>query len=426
MPSSSLHIAWLGAGPSTRETGGVPGVAIELLHGLAERGHRIDCFFPGRGHEMPPRLAGLEGLTFVWGTSDWRWKRWYNRTMIGVFVSGLLSRAVASVRLRREVERRHREDPYDVIYQLSNIEALAMPSSLADSVPLVMQPETHIAGELKFLIAERRLSLRCQPLHIFIIAAAVMSLRSVVQRLRIRRARLLICISAVFRDHLIADYGFPLKDTVVIPNPVRLERFAGADTDRGLGEPPTVLVLGRVAARKGIEDVVAVARVLLARKVEVRLRVVGGPSLWSDYTKLLEELPPENSEYVGSATPAEVPGELERSDILLQASKYEPFALTVGEALAAGVPVVASTEVGAIENVDRSVVAAVAPGDVEGMADAIVALLERLKQSPGETRRKARAEAERLFAPELVCEQVSSALEQVVADARAGGPVAAH
>jgi glycosyltransferase involved in cell wall biosynthesis len=88
--------------------------------------------------------------------------------------------------------------------------------------------------------------------------------------------------------------------------------------------------------------------------------------------------------------------------------------------------VVASTEVGAIENVDRSVVAAVAPGDVEGMADAIVALLERLKQSPGETRRKARAEAERLFAPELVCEQVSSALEQVVADARAGGPVAAH
>ena len=426
MPSRSLHIAWLGAGPSTRETGGVPGVSIDLLHGLAERGHRVDCFFPGRGHEMPPRLQGLENLSFIWGTSDWRWKRWYNRTMIGVFVTGLFSRAVASVRLRREVERRHREDPYDVIYQLSNIEALAMPSSLADSVPLVMQPETHIAGELKFLIAERRLSLLCQPLHIFIIAAAVMSLRSVVQRLRIRRARLLICISAVFRDHLIADYGVPLKDTVVIPNPVRLERFAGADTDRPLSDTPTVLVLGRVAARKGIEDVVAVAKVLLARQVDVRLRVVGGPSLWSDYTKLLEDLPPENSEYVGSATPAEVPGELERSDILLQASKYEPFALTVGEALAAGVPVVASTEVGAIEQVDRSVVAAVAPGDVEGMADAIVVLLERLKQRPGETRGKARAEAKRLFAPDLVCEQISSALEQVVADATAGGRVATH
>ena len=260
MSDRSLHIAWLGAGPAARETGGVPGVATELLRGLALRGHRIDCHRPGSGHALPDRLDGVENVTFIWGTSDWRWSSWYNRTRIGAFVSGLLSRGFASVRLRRQVARRHREDPYDVVYQFSNIESLAVPASLAHSVPLVIHPETHIMGELRFMISERRLALRCQPAYTLLIAVAVMSVRSLVQRLSIRRARLLVCISGVFRDHLVRDYGFPLERTVVVPNPVQLGRFDEADLTREIGAPPTILVLGRIAVRKGVEDVVAVAR----------------------------------------------------------------------------------------------------------------------------------------------------------------------
>ena len=417
MSDRSLHIAWLGAGPAARETGGVPGVATELLRGLALRGHRIDCHRPGSGHALPDRLDGVENVTFIWGTSDWRWSSWYNRTRIGAFVSGLLSRGFASVRLRRQVARRHREDPYDVVYQFSNIESLAVPASLAHSVPLVIHPETHIMGELRFMISERRLALRCQPAYTLLIAVAVMSVRSLVQRLSIRRARLLVCISGVFRDHLVRDYGFPLERTVVVPNPVQLGRFDEADLTREIGAPPTILVLGRIAVRKGVEDVVAVARTLLARGIDVRILVIGRTSLFSDYTKLLEDLPPENSEFLGAIPPAEVPAMLARSDLLLQASKYEPFGLTVGEALAAGVPVVATTEVGAIEGVDGSVLSAVRPGDVGGMVAAIAAMLDRLRARPGELRTKARAEAERLFAPDLVCEQISAALERVVEDA---------
>lgn len=413
MPARSLRIAWLGAGPTARETGGVPGVATDLLHGLAGRGHRIDCFFPGTGHPMPARLDGVENLTFIWGTSEWRWNRWYSRTKIGVFVSGLYSRAVASLRLRRTVLERHRQEPYDVIYQFSNIESLSVPARMLEEVPLVIHPETHIAGELRFLFSERRLSLRCQPAHILAVAASTMAVRALIQRVRIKQASLLICISAVFRDHLIHDYGFPREHTVVIPNPVRLERFVEEEA-HAPGSPATVLVLGRIAVRKGVEDVIALAGTLLERGADVRIRVVGGPSLWSDYTKLLEDLPGENSEYAGQVPPAEVPAELERSDILLQASKYEPFALTVAEALAAGVPVVATTEVGATEGTSRDVVAAVAPGDVAAMADAIEATLERLREAPGETRALARAEAERLFSPDLICEQISLALQELV------------
>ncbi len=408
--SRSLRIAWLGPVPGG--ISGVRGAAQELLHGLADRGHRIDCFFPSAGHPLPPELAEHTNLTFVWGTSTWQWTRWYSRTSVGAFATGLYARGRASVRLRQEIARRHRQEPYDLVYQFSSIETPAMPASLRSSVPLVIHPETHIAGELRWLIAERRLGLRCQPAHVLATVAAIMSVRAVVQRFAIRQASLLICISGVFRDHLVHDYGYPLANTVVIPNPVRIDRFAGGP--RALGEPPIVLVLGRISVRKGIEDVVAVASTLLARGVDARIRVLGGPSLWSDYTKLLEDLPRENSEYAGHAPAAGIPAELARSDVLLQASRYEPFGLTVGEALAAGVPVVATSEVGAGEGVDRSVLTEVRPGDVAGMASAITAMIASLRRNPEKVRAGARGEAERLFAPELVCEQISTALERLV------------
>jgi glycosyltransferase involved in cell wall biosynthesis len=415
VPARRLRIAWLGPVPGG--TASARGAAEELLHGLADLGHRIDCFFPSAGYPIPPELEAHENLRFIWGTSTWKWNKWYSRTSIGAFASGLYARGRGSLRLRRQIAEHHRRQPYDLVYQFSSIETPAMPSSMRRSVPLVIHPETHIAGELRWLTAERRLGLRCQPAYKLAMVAAIMLVRVLVQRLAIRRASLLICISSVFRDHLIHDYGFPLANTVVVPNPVRISRFAGQP--RQLREPPTVLVLGRICVRKGVENVVTTAQLLLERGVEVRVRVLGNPSLWSDYTALLDDLPSESSEYAGHVPADEIPAELARGDVLLQASKYEPFGLTVGEALAAGVPVVATSEVGAIEGVDRSVAIEVQPGDAEAMAAGIVEMLARAEADPSEIEATARAEAVRLFATERVCEQISAALQELVGDARA-------
>jgi len=414
MASRALHIAWLGAAPNAKG-GGVPGVARELLSGLAALGHRIDCFLPAAaGPEDPPELAARGNIRIIRGTSEWRYGRWYSSGRAGIFLSGLLTRAVGSLRLRREVLRRHRADPYDVVYQFSNIETLGMPARLRGRVPLVIHPETHIAGELRFLWRERALALRCQPARSYAVAAATMAVRSVVQRARVRRASLLICISTVFRDHLHRDYGFPLERTVVVPNPIRLERFTEPRLERPLSDPPAVLVLGRVSARKGVEDVVAVARELLARGSDAHVRVVGGATLWSDYRPLLEDLPKQNAEFAGRIPPSEIAGELTRADVMLAASKYEPFGLTVAEALACGVPIVATSEVGAIDGVSRAVVAETAPGDVGAMTDAIEQMIERLRSDAAPVRESARREAERLFSTETVCAQISAALQALV------------
>ena len=403
----SLHIAWIGFAPA-EEVGGVPGIATDLLHGLAALGHRIDCFFPSHEHELPAPITGVANLTFVWGTSGWAWGRWYSRTRITAFASSLIARGISSLRLRGVLARRHKADPYDLFYQFSNVENLSIPRRLKGTVPLVVHPGQSSADALRFLIRERRLSFRSRPAYAFAIAATMLWSRMRVQRRQIRSAHLVLCISRVFREHLMRDYGLSVDASAVVANPVRLDRFES--TGRPLGTPPTITVLGRIATGKGLEDVVELAKLLLERRVDVRIRVVGGTSVWSNYTPVIEELPPQNSEYVGHIQASEVPGELSRSDILLQASKYEAFALTVAEALAAGVPVVATTEVGAIEQVDRTVAAAVAPGDVEGMAQAITGMLERLRSDPTTTRALARSEAERLFAPAVVCGQISQAL----------------
>ena len=413
MPGRSLHIAWLGAGPRPKETGGVPGVATDLLRGLAAQGHRVDALFGGWEHELPAPIADQENLSFFWSGTNWRWGAWYNRSRITMFVSGLIARGLASLRLRREVARRHRADPFDVVYQFGHIETLALPASVRREVPLVIHPEVHMTGELRSMIAERQLALRSEPAHTLLIAGSVMWLRSLVQRFWIRRANLVICISRVFRQYLIDDYGVAPERTVVVPNPVRLRRFTDVDLNRPLGQPPAILVLGRIAVRKGLEDVIAVAELLLERGVEARIRIIGRASLWSNYMPLLAELP-ENTEFHKALPAGEVPAELARSDVLLQASKYEPFGLTVAEALAAGVTVVATTEVGAAEGVNPSVLTTVPPGDVEGMLAATEELIARLAESPAETRQAAHAEAERLFAPDLVCEQIAAALQQAV------------
>jgi len=412
-----LRIAWLGGAP--QETGGAPGVVTELLDGLTRRGHEIDCFFPGAGVTVPAHLAERDNLNFIWGTSEWRWDRWYSRTKITSFATGLLSRAIASVRLQQEIARRHRERPYDLIYQNQTIESLGVPSSVLRTIPLVIRPDSHMAGELRCLIAERKLAFRSQPRYIFFVVAAIMAFRALIQRIRIRRASLLIAISSVFRDHMVHDYGFPIEKTVVVTNPVRLDRFEVAD--RPPGEPPLVLVPTRISVRKGIEDVIAVARLLHERGVEARIRVIGGPSNWSDYTKLLDDLPGENAEYGGRIPPAQMSAELQAAGVVLLASKYDPCPMSVLEALASGVPVVATNEVGSIEGVDRSVVSEVQVGDVPAMAGAIEDMLGRVRARPAEMRAMARSEAERRFARDVVCEQISDALERLVGG-RTGEP----
>jgi len=58
----------------------------------------------------------------------------------------------------------------------------------------------------------------------------------------------------------------------------------------------------------------------------------------------------------------------------------------------------------------------------DGKFDAIVEMLGRLREDPAGLRSHARSEAERLFAPEVVCERISAALQRLVPEEAGSAP----
>ena len=397
--SEGIRIAYVGPVPS-RRIGGAPGVAGSIIDYLAAHGCSIDCYVPTSAEfEATDDIAEIEGVRVIEGRSRFRFGRWYSNHKLTKMVSYQAFAAVSRVRLAGALRAEHEMAPYDVVYQFSSMESFGVPRRGSDRPPLVMHPSVHAAGELRWLKRERRLGSRCGGWARATAVRAWMALRARRQRADARRADRILALSSVFGQHLVDDYGVDPVRIAVVPNVIDLELFDVNDAPPL--QPATILVLGRVVVRKGIEDIVALSHRLTDLGGDVQIRVIGGGSLWSDYRPLLADLAPEVGVVGGAASRAEVVEILAGSRLLIQASHYEPFGLTVGEALASGIPVIATIEVGAAEGVDPEVCTVVPVSDVDALEAAVRAELARGRLDD-ERRRRCRAEAERLFSKQVV------------------------
>jgi glycosyltransferase involved in cell wall biosynthesis len=405
-----LRVAWIGPAPT--EGHGAAYVATHVLRGLAREVGELDCYVATSEDELPETLRAEPGIRFFCDPSGWKWGRWYSRTALTSFATGQLARAVAQARLASLAARRHAEQPYDLLYQFSQIELGWVRRLRRRLPPIVLHPGVHAAGELRWHQLERELALRgeSRPRHMAV--RAMLKLRSRAQRRDMRLARSVIAISRRFAEHMGRDYGLPMDRFQVVPNPIDLDRFRPPPPGSSADGPLTILYLSRIAVRKGVEMVVALSHRLSDLSGQVRILVVGERTLWSDYTPLLDDLNEEVATYYGDAT-AEVPDLYRSAAFLIQPSHYEPFALTVAEALASGVPVVASDEVGAVEGVDPRVCRVFPAGDLDEFESTVREMVATLAEARGrELGELARAEAERLFAPDVVASELARCLER--------------
>jgi D-inositol-3-phosphate glycosyltransferase len=146
--------------------------------------------------------------------------------------------------------------------------------------------------------------------------------------------------------------GVPRSAMTLVPSGVNTERFRPDGPAEPRSGRPRVLSVGRLVERKGFEDLIrAMALVPSAECV-----IVGGQGDDEPYAHRLRQLihkvkVADRVWLAGAVAPADIPRWYRSADVLVTAPWYEPFGLTPLEAMACGVPVVATAVGGLTDTV---------------------------------------------------------------------------
>jgi len=221
------------------------------------------------------------------------------------------------------------------------------------------------------------------------VVATVHDIQRMLGRLRLgamrraaRRLDAVACVSEAARADLVARVGVAPGRARVIPNGVAPARFEGPfdrDATRrslGVGDDAFVVIsLGRLRREKG-HDTALRAMVDIARaEPKARLVVVGDGPERARLERLSSRLG-LGGRAVFAGQREDVGAVLAAADCMVAPSRYEGFGLAAAEAMAAGLPVVAS-DVDALPELIEDGVSGilVGPGDPDALARSVIAIL---------------------------------------------------
>lgn len=171
-------------------------------------------------------------------------------------------------------------------------------------------------------------------------------------------------------------YDLPPGRLVEIPNGVE-ERFFSdpLEVPRWPGSP-NILYLGRLSWSKGPDLLIRAMGLVVKRVPGALLHVVGDGPEKGDLMRLARDhVPPGKVIFHGYVPLADLPSYYAAADIYVAPLRMETFGIAILEAMASGLPVIA-TRVGSVPELidDGHEGTLVPPGDVEALADTLVDL----------------------------------------------------
>lgn len=193
-----------------------------------------------------------------------------------------------------------------------------------------------------------------------------------------------ITTPSVFQAREIAQSkGWSMDRFHVIPNPISKTMLEASSQARLPGdnhEGPLLLYVGRLAQVKGIESLFAAAKEVQARVSRVTF-VLAGP--WQmplppeSYGLQLNRRSANGVLWIGAQEPSQLADWYRRATLFVMPSYFESFGISVVEAMAFGLPVIATTG-GALPEVIQDGVTGqlVPPGDSTALAAAILCSLD--------------------------------------------------
>jgi glycosyltransferase involved in cell wall biosynthesis len=236
------------------------------------------------------------------------------------------------------------------------------------------------------------------------------ALTAAMERFSIRHADLLTAPSRSMAEVISRECGIEAARVHVFPNPVPAAE--GEPRPRGRSSDGVrVLYVGRLEHGKGVSVLAAALPLVLKEVPNARLVLAGpdrpGPGSRSWMQLLREDFSEkgisDRVRFLGTLPPEDVDRSYSDADLVVVPSvQYESFSYTCAQAMAAGLPVVAS-RIGAIPETleDGACGILVEPGDPRALAEAIIRLAADadLRRSLGDSGRARVAER---FAPPAV------------------------
>jgi glycosyltransferase involved in cell wall biosynthesis len=418
--SRTIRIAWLGGAGSG---GGVGGYGRDLLRGLLRLGQDVTLFTgeePAGQHALldADAVAGGGTLAIEHQPSWWKWDCWYSRHPMATFTSSLVARSQVHRKLVGRLVELNQRRPFDVVVQFSQFELLSMGKRLDALPPVVLLPCVHAAGELRWHRAESAIARQSERWWSHAGVRANLTYRAACQKRDAKRVAAVLGMSERFNELIRQDYGVSADRQAVIYQPaVDLDAGPGPLVrQRVPGDPVRLVFVGRIAVRKGIERIVELSRRLA--KLPGRpatIEVVGGASVWSNYTGELSKLEPSVGTYLGAMSHPKILELLSQADALLVPSRYEPGGIVVAEAAAQGCLPVVSDEVGSAEPLSDDACERFADADgMDGFEAAVRRTIERVDRDGPALRERVALAAQTQFGLEAQAQRLLNALRNVV------------
>ena len=177
----------------------------------------------------------------------------------------------------------------------------------------------------------------------------------------------------------------PCRRRILIPPGIDTGEFRPENRDlailKGFGIKSgdrLIVSVGRWAARKGVRETVMAFELMLDKRDDLSLALVGWGPLEREIRKRIKRRGLEEKLFLlKSLSFKEMQVLVATADLAMFHSYWEGFGLTFGEAMASGTPVVVTDVGGAPDMVVEGTGKLVKVGDVEGQAKAALELLER-------------------------------------------------
>ena len=144
-----------------------------------------------------------------------------------------------------------------------------------------------------------------------------------------------------------------------------------------------LLFWGRIEEEKGLRELFHALKTVSKIVKDIRLTIVGEGNRLREYKSLVSDLSlTDRVEFAGWLCSTEIQNLTARSSLGIFPSRVESFGLSVVEAMAAGLPVIAASGGAVPENIEQGVTGTLVPvNDADALARAIIFILENVKDA---------------------------------------------